>query len=88
VVTERLSADAAALVLWIDIFGAQADDRLRVQIMGPNGHIILDQARQIEGLHRQSRQWPSGTYQGTLQLQRGSGANALTRIRVVSVQIP
>jgi hypothetical protein len=56
--------------------------------MGPNGHIILDQARQIEGLHRQSRQWPSGTYQGTLQLQRGSGANALTRTRMVSVQIP
>ena len=40
---DTLSADAVALVLWVDIFGVQADDQFRVQITAPDGRMILDQ---------------------------------------------
>jgi Peptidase family M23 len=42
-VADTLSADAVALVLWVDIFGVQADDQFRVQITAPDGRMILDQ---------------------------------------------
>ena len=96
--SKRLSADAEALVLWVDIFGVHADDRIRVQITAPDGRVILDRELRIDrtqarrfmfaGLRRQGPQWPSGTYQGALRLQRVVGANALIRTRVVTVQIP
>ena len=97
-VAEQLSADAAALILWVDLFGVQAEDQLRFRITAPDGRVMLDRVLPIDrtqarrfmfaGLRRQSPQWPSGTYHGALQLQRGLGENALTRTRGVSVQIP
>lgn len=86
-VTEQLSADAAALVLWVDLFGVQADDRLRFQITAPDGRILLDRGLRIDrtqarrfafaGLRRPSRPWPSGTYHGTFQLHAGRGSTRL-----------
>ena len=97
-VSKPLSADAATLVLWVDIFGVQADDRLRMQITAPDGRVILDRTPQINrtqarrfifaGLRRQSCAWPSGTYNGALRLQCVGGMNTLIRRREVSVEIP
>lgn len=97
-VADALSADAATLVLWVDIFGVQANDRLRVQITTPDGCVILDRELRIDrtqarrfmfaGLRRQSPHWPSGTYHGAIRLQRGPELNALIKTRAVNVQIP
>ena len=97
-VTEQLSADAAALVLWVDLFGVQAEDQLRFRITAPDGRILLDREERIDrtqarrfmyvGIKRQGLPWPSGTYHGALQLHRGRGEHAYIRTRNVTVQIP
>ena len=78
---ETLSPESAGLVLWVDIFGVQAEDHLRFRITAPDGRIILDRALRIArtqarrlmfaGLRRQSRRVPSGTYHGALHLDAG-----------------
>ncbi len=96
-IPEKLSTEAPALVLWVDLFGVQAEDRLRFRIMAPDGRLLLDQALGIDrtqarrfvfaGLRRQGRLWPSGLYHGEVELGRGRGATAWTRTRLVTVQM-
>ena len=75
-----LSPIAAALVLWVDVFGVQAGDRVRFRINGPEGRVILDkeelvsrtQARRFmfAGQRRQGNGWLPGTYSGQVTLVR------------------
>ncbi len=95
---EQLSAESAAIILWVDIFGVQAKDRLRFRIIAPDGRTILDREQRIDrtqarrfafsGIRRQSRKWSSGIYRGELSLQRGQEESALIQIRTVTVRIP
>lgn len=74
------SAASAALVLWVDIFGVEAGDRVHFHLTGPEGAVILDhitaiaktQARHFAyaGARRKANPWPPGTYRGEITLVR------------------
>jgi hypothetical protein len=92
-----LSAEAAALVLWIDIFGLQAGDRLHFHLVAPDGRTLLDredrlnktQARYFAyaGIRRQGSRWPAGTYRGEVTLRREREAAHIVQTRVVTIPI-
>ena len=86
----RLSADAPALVLWVDMFCARKGDALHFRITAPGGRPFIEktvvlkktQARRFTfvGKKRKSRRWPPGVYRGEVRLLRkrtkGGGAAA------------
>jgi hypothetical protein len=75
-----LVATAPALVLWVDIFGVEAGDKLWFLITGPDGKPIFEHVEQIE--KTQARRfvfagkkltvptWPAGSYTGRATLMR------------------
>jgi Peptidase family M23 len=75
-----LPPTAPALVLWVDIFGVRAGDRVRFRITGPDGQVILDkedpvgrtQARRFifAGQRLRAKAWASGSYHGQVTLTR------------------
>ncbi len=93
-----LATDAAALVLWVEMFGVRANDRLRFHITGPDGRVLLDREQPIDRtqarrlafawVRRQGFSWPAGFYRGDLTLSRREGAVRLTQTRTAMVQIP
>jgi hypothetical protein len=70
-----ISADSAAMVLWVDIFGVEAEDRLRFRITAPDGRIILDRQQRIQ--QTQARRFGfAGVRRGSLPGQLGpTGVN-------------
>lgn len=96
-VTEMMSSEVGMLVLWVDMFGVKAEDRLRFRITAPDGAVLLDREQRIDrtqarrfafsGLRRRASQWPSGLYKGEVELQRTLGGNSLTRTRSVKAQL-
>lgn len=81
------SATSAALVLWVDIFGVAAGDRVRFRLTGPDGMVVLDhetaitktQARHFAfaGARRKADSWLPGTYRGEITLVRESQGQVL-----------
>jgi len=81
------SVTSAALVLWVDILGVEAGDRVRFHLTGPDGSVVLDhmtpitktQARHFAyaGAHRHADPWPPGTYRGEVTLVRDNQEQAL-----------
>src|SRR5512141_3160807 len=78
---------SAALVLWVDILGVEAGDRVRFHLTGPEGVVVLDhvttvaktQARHFTfaGARRKADTWRPGTYRGEITLVRESQGQAL-----------
>lgn len=75
--------DAPALVLWADIFGVDAGDRVALRLLGPDGQTIAEnvrvidkhQARRFEYAGRKARgEWPAGLYRGEITVSRADGA--------------
>ena len=73
------AADAPALVLWADIFGVDAGDRISLRIIGPDGATVAENTRTLD--RRQIRrfeyagkrtpgEWPAGTYTGEIVVTR------------------
>ncbi len=68
------------MVLWVEIFGVQADDRLRFRVTGPDGTLLFEQEVPVErtqawrfafaGTHVRTGTWPLGVYTGTVTLMR------------------
>jgi hypothetical protein len=81
------SRTSAALVLWVDILGVEAGDRVRFHLTGPDGVVVLDhmtaiaktQARHFAyaGARRKADPWPPGTYRGEITLVRDSQGQVL-----------
>jgi hypothetical protein len=81
------SVRSVALVLWVDILGVEAGDRVRFHLTGPDGVVVLDhvtsiaktQARHFAyaGARRHADPWPRGTYRGEITLVRDSQKQAL-----------
>lgn len=81
------SATSAALVLWVDILGVEAGDRVRFHLTGPDGVVVLDhvtaiaktQARHFAfaGARRNADTWRPGTYRGEIALVRESQGQTL-----------
>jgi murein DD-endopeptidase MepM/ murein hydrolase activator NlpD len=75
-----LPAIAPALILWVDMFGVEAGDRLTFRITGPDGKVIFEQEQPVEkrqarrfafmGKKREANPWPAGTYNGQVTLTR------------------
>jgi hypothetical protein len=95
---KSLPPTATALVLWVDIFGVQAGDRVRFRISGPDGQVLLDkeesvsrtQARRFSfaGQRRRTDAWFPGTYSGQVTLTRMLDGNPMERSlsRTVTIQ--
>ena len=76
------SATSDALMLWVDILGVEAGDRVRFYLTGPEGVVVLNhvtaiaktQARHFAfaGARRNADLWPAGTYRGEIVLVRVS----------------
>ncbi len=88
-----LPTEAPALVIWAYMFGSQPDDRLRLNIQGPNGwsfiqDVKLDRAQaelfRASGKRRPPQGWDPGTYQGTVNLIRNG---QIIDTRRVSIEI-
>lgn len=75
-----LPSTAPALVLWVDIFGVEAGDRLAFRVIGPDGKLVLEEEQKIEktqarrfayvGKRLKKDAWPAGTYTGVVSLTR------------------
>jgi murein DD-endopeptidase MepM/ murein hydrolase activator NlpD len=84
---QRLGATASdpdALVLWADLYGAEAGDLQAFRIAGPDGAAILDEKSVLDesnvswfafgGLRRPAGGWAPGAYLGTFTLSRDGAA--------------
>ncbi len=75
-----LAATSQALVLWADIFGVQAGDKILLRLVGPDGKPVVEQESRVErtqarrfvfaGSRPKTGGWPAGTYQGQVMLTR------------------
>jgi murein DD-endopeptidase MepM/ murein hydrolase activator NlpD len=75
------SRTGEALVLWADIFGVAAGDRVTLRIIGPDGAPLVENARTLEkrqirrfefaGKRTPAGSWPPGTYTGEIVVTRG-----------------
>lgn len=85
-----INASASALTFWVGALNVMADDRIRLEITGPNGQVFAAQditqdkntARQyyFVGRKTESGLLPAGAYKGTITFQRaGSDGTVLTR---------
>jgi hypothetical protein len=92
------NATSAALVLWVDVLGVEAGDRVRFHLTGPDGVVVLDHATAIvrtqarhfafAGARRKTDMWQSGIYQGEITLVRENQEPALrgTIQRTITIQ--
>lgn len=89
---------ATALVLWVDILGVQAGDRVRFHISGPDGQVIQDEEKSVgrtqarrflfAARRLQTSAWPSGAYSGRITLTRTLDGRPIERSisRTVTIQ--
>lgn len=93
----RLPASAGALVLWAEVYGVEAGDRLALVITAPDGSVFYagEQAmpkRQAyrfgySGRKRPAGGWPPGVYLGRVTLKRAIDGTILSQERTVKVEI-
>ena len=72
--------DGDAFILWARGFGLRKGDRLNVALLGPNGEVMAETARDIDrpravefgyvGKRRRGA-WPAGRYRGLVSVDRG-----------------
>lgn len=77
-------ADPAALVLWADVFGAEAGDVQSFRIAGPGGSVLMEDETVLEannvswfafgGRRRPPEGWTPGVHTGTFTLSRDGEA--------------
>ena len=76
----NLPGNAAALVIWVQVFGGRAGDALVLSLTGPQGDILTErvqldrtQARLFRAVGKRltTAAWPPGPYHGTARLMRG-----------------
>ena len=85
--------DPEALVLWADIYGAQAGDIQAFSIAGPDGSVFLDSKSALDednvswfafgGRRRPPQGWAPGVHTGTFMLSRGGETIISKKVEVV-----
>ncbi|MDD1635624.1 MAG: hypothetical protein LUQ06_04850, partial [Methylococcaceae bacterium] len=75
-----LPSDAPVLGFWLMAFGVQAADTQLIDLLAPNGKLLLHKAIPIDhnmaqyrffvGIKRRGNFWPTGEYRATYQLIR------------------
>ena len=86
------AADPEALVLWADVFGAQAGDVQSFGIVGPDGSVILDEESVLDesnvswfafgGRRRPAGGWAAGVHVGTYELARNGVTIISQRVEI------
>ncbi|HEX3203965.1 MAG TPA: M23 family metallopeptidase [Nitrospiraceae bacterium] len=94
---ESLPPTSKALVLWVDILGIQAGDRVHFRMSGPDGQVILDKDERVDrtqarrfiyaGRRLQTSAWPSGTYTGQITLTRAVDGHPLKESLTRAVRV-
>ena len=92
----RIGRDAAALVLWVDVFNVRAGDVVELRIVDPAGTTVFvhkdtapkNQARRFVygGRKRAGEAWPAGHYGGEIRLLR-AGATGRDAALTTSVSV-
>lgn len=77
---DHLPGNSAALVFWVDLYGARGGDLEQARLTGPDGAVIAEKAKRLDqdkaqwfsflGRKRRGAAWPAGTYRATYQLLR------------------
>lgn len=90
--TDRLASDSAALVFWVDLYGARGGDLEEARLTGPDGTVIAEKAKRLErdkaqwfsflGRKRRGAAWPAGTYLATYRLLRQTGGEERAVVEV------
>jgi hypothetical protein len=79
---QEIPQDADAIIFWAVLMGTQDQDVLVMQLVSPDGEVMVNHASKIDGDKAQyfqfvgqkaprSREWPAGEYQAVVQLMRG-----------------
>lgn len=96
----RLPATSPALVVWVEAYWVEPQDRVRFQMRGPNGETVVDHAVEIDqarqrwlgfaGKPRPGDRWPAGTYAAEITLERrgATGASTVTIAPRVALVAP
>jgi hypothetical protein len=84
--------DPEALVLWVDLFGAQAGDLQSFSIIGPDGSVFMEEQSVLDesnvswfafgGRRRPQGGWTPGIYVGTFALSRGGDTVISHRVEI------
>jgi hypothetical protein len=91
-----LSTQSPGLVWWVEIYGVRKDDRLRVELVGPDGTVLgttittiaKDRAREFRyfGKPRPAGGWSAGRYRARLTLSRAGGSPTLDVTREIELR--
>lgn len=91
------AVSSPALVLWADIFGADAEDRINLRIVGPQGETVVANARTVNkrqirrfefaGRRKPGSAWPAGTYTGEIDVTRKTSSGDLTVRRKTAIDL-
>jgi murein DD-endopeptidase len=92
-----LPATAPALILWVDIFGVETGDRIRLRVTGPGGKLVVDHEDRVEqtqarrfsfaGTRQRGKVWPAGEYRGEVSLMRKVDGQDMKRSMTRAVTI-
>jgi hypothetical protein len=80
--------DAEALVFWVRLFGLEAQDRLQLRLLHPDGRTMVEvrgdpinrhkeRYFQFAGKKRVGPTWAPGVYRGEFRLLRGADENVV-----------
>ena len=81
--TESLNATSSAAVFWVQIYGARKGDVEESRLFGPDGRLLAEHRRRVEGdkaqwlayvgKRKHGTRWASGSYRGEYVLLRMPG---------------
>lgn len=75
-----IRSESAAIVFWVQVYGARAGDEQELRLVGPGGRVLVERripvARNLAqslvyvGVKRREKSWPAGDYTGSYRLLR------------------
>ena len=93
-----LTTDSAAIIMWVDIFGAERGDKQHFELVGPNGETIFENTKRLEkhniawftwaGHRKPDQGWQPGTYHFRYVLTREGKREAATTHTFTIPQTP
>jgi hypothetical protein len=97
--TAAFGASSPAVVFWVQIFGARANDVERFRLVGPDGRTLAERRAAITRDHAQwlayvgkrggDGPWPAGRYRGEYALYRDGGEDPiLAVVREIELRPP
>ncbi len=76
----EIDARAPAFILWSELYGIEAGDKLHMRLTGPDGAVMVESTIPLEarkarwfqyiGKKRRAAEWPAGAYRGEITLMR------------------